>query len=99
MPEPQFHFGPFLKLLGLALAFGIVALFLHIQFGISFQAMQVATVVLLVIVVIVGFLKIRALRPRPMTVHQRVMREFQAVQEKQLDAMLENERNKSGPKP
>jgi hypothetical protein len=46
MPEQQFHVGSFLKLLGFALAFGIVALFLHIQFGVSFRAMQVATVVL-----------------------------------------------------
>jgi RsiW-degrading membrane proteinase PrsW (M82 family) len=99
MPEQRFHVGSFLKLLGFALAFGIVALLLHIQFGISFQAMQVATVVLLVVVVVVVSFKIWALRPRPMTAHQRKMRELQAVQERQLDAMLENERNKSGPKP
>ena len=99
MPKQQFHFGPFLKLLCFALAFGIVALFVHIQFGISFQAMQVAMVVLLIIVVVVGSFKIWALRPRPMTAHQREMRELQAVQERQLDAMFENERNKSGPNP
>ena len=99
MPEQQFHVGSFLKLLGFALAFGIVALFLQIQFGISFQAMQVATVVLLVIVVAVDFFKIRALRPRPMTAHQREMRELQVVQERQLDAMIENERNRSDLKP
>jgi len=99
MPEQQFHVGSFLKLLGFALAFGIVSLFLHIQFGISFQSIQVATVVLLAIVVVVGFFKIRALRPRPMSAHQREMRELQAVQERQLDAMIESERNKSDPRP
>jgi len=99
MPEQQFHAGSFLKLFGFALAFGIVSLFLYIQFGISFQSIQVATVVLLAIVVVVGFSKIRAHRPRLMSAHQREMREFQAVQERQLDAMIESERNKSDPKP
>ena len=99
MPQQQFQFGSFLKLLGFALAFGTLALFLHIQFGISFQAMQVAAVVLLAIVVVLGFFKIWALRPRPMTAHQRKIREFQAVQERQFDASLENERNTSDPKP
>lgn len=99
MPEQQFHFGSFLKLLAFALTFGIVLLFLNIQFGISFQTIQVAIVLISVILAIVRFLKIRALRPRPMTVHQCEIRELLAVQERQLDAMLEKEQNKIGPKP
>jgi len=72
-------------------------LILHIQLGVSFQAMQVGMVVLMVAVAVISFFKIRALRFRPMTTHQREMRELQAVQERQLDAMLDNERNKNGP--
>ena len=101
MPEQQFHFGSFLKLLPLAFAFafGIVALFLNIQFGISFQAIQIVTVTLLAIFAVANFFKIRALRPRPMTAHQREVRKLQAAQERQLDAMLANEQNNNGPKP
>lgn len=99
MPEQQFQFGSFLKLLAFLSAFGIALLFLKIQFGISIQAIQIVMVALLAIVAVANFFKIRALRPRPMTAHQREMRELQAVQERQLDAMLANERNNNGQKP
>ena len=95
MPKQQFNFGSFLKLLVFAFAFGITVLFLKIQFGISFQAIQIVTAALLAIVAVASFFKIHVLRPHPMTAHQREMREFQAVQERQLDAMLANERNNS----
>ena len=98
MPEQQFHFGSFLKLLAIALVFGVIALFLNIQFGISFQAIQIVTVALLAIVAAANFFKIRALRSRSMTADQREIRELQAMQERQLDAMLTNERNNIDPK-
>lgn len=91
MLRQQFRFRSFLKLFAFALALGAFFFVIHEQFGISFQTIKIAIVILFAFIFVADLIKIRAHRPRPTITNKKEIIELQ----QQLDIMLKNESRKN----
>ena len=91
MSRPKFRFCSFLKLFASVLALGVFFFVIHEQFGMSFQTIKVAVVILFACIFVAELIKIRSRRPRQIITNKTEIIEIQ----QQLEIMLKNESSKN----